>query len=206
MTKEELLALKPHTRIRYIGTDVTILKLVNQSKTAAKKGMVITSVEDHTASSWASYKERGISLSTWSSGSFDKAKPEDWEVVDARRVDLERGREKRLVNLTDRDVRRELDAFSDMFSKLQDAKMSIDIRLNQLSLAAKLNILTTFTEEQKMWFSLLDRDPLQVKSVLLKAFKDLEEQEESSESNGSEFCVPGQAAVCSSDVGNIQPS
>lgn len=176
MTKEELLAVKPHTRLKYIGTDVDILKRYNQSKTAAKKGIVVTYINDYSTNSWG--KEKGLQISTWSNGGFEKVKPEDWVVVDARRVDLERGREKRLVNITDRDVRKELDAFSSMFTKLQEAKKIIDVRLDRLPLAAKLTILTTFTEEQKMWFNLLDKDPVEVKNVLMKAFKDLEEAEE----------------------------
>lgn len=167
MTKEELLQIKRHGRIKYIGTDPAILADIAKGPAAAKtKGMVVYRVTDYSTSGWN--KEKEIVINTWSGIYFEKCKPEDWILVDNRRLDLTRTREKRAVQRTDRWVRSELSKFSEQFRSMKSTKTRIDSWLNEIPLAERLRILTTLSEEQQAWLQLVSMDPEEVISALKK--------------------------------------
>lgn len=167
MTKEEFKAIKEHTRIKYHGSDVAVLaQLSRETKTAQAKGLVVSYVRDYadvsSASAWSYYKSdtsAGLTAVLWTGGRYEKVNPEDWSVVDAKRLDLTRNREKQAVKATDVRVRRELGQFSDYFRKMKAVKGQIDSWLNNIPLADRFKILTSLTEEQKAWLELLDMDP-----------------------------------------------
>jgi hypothetical protein len=180
MTLEEFKAIKEHTRVKYIGKDPIVLKQVaNESKTAQAKGLVVGYIYDYGApskSSWgygASDKTRGLAINLWSGGSYNNIVPEDWVVMDAKRTDLTRNREKQAVKSTDARVRRELGQFSDYFRKMKAVKGQIDTWLGDIPLASRFKILTSLTEEQKAWLELLDMDP----EVVIQQIKKIAEAE-----------------------------
>lgn len=176
MTKEELLAVPRHSRVRYIGKDQTIITELQSRKKNKPLEQILTYVYDYEKNSWA--KERGLSLSTYSGGSFENTVPEDWEVIDAKRMDLTRTREKRKVKYADRNVKSELDSFTSTLDRLQSIKSNIDYHLADLSVADKLKILTSLSDEQKLWFEALELPAAQLKEAVKKAVKDIVDADE----------------------------
>jgi len=174
MTKEELLKIPQHTRIYYKGTDAKVLEEIKKRGPASydKKGLVVLYVSDHSKGGWN--PEAGIVIRTWTT-SHEQAVPEDWEVLDAKRLDLTRQREKRKVRYADRDVKKELDSFTETFQNMQYSKQRIDIFLKDIPLADKLRILTSLNDEQKAWFDLLALDPAVVIKSVRKLVDDLNE-------------------------------
>lgn len=162
-----MLALGRHSRIKYIGSDPSILSTLQTSKSYAQKGVVFTYAYE---SQWN--PTDGIRLSTWKHR-FNKVKPEEWEVVDAKRIDLVRQREKRKVKYADREVRERLDQFTKVFEKMKETKRQIDYLLEDIPLVGKLKILTTLTEEQQAWFDLLVVDKGVVIDAVKKMVKEL---------------------------------
>lgn len=170
MTREEFIALKSHTRIKYTGADATILaSLAKESKTSMSKGLVVGYASDYgSTSGWGGSKAKNLTLRVWTGGYFENCVPEDWIVVDAKRTDLARSREKRLVKVTDARVRRELGQFSDSFRQMKAVKARIDEWLNDIPLSERFKILTTLTEEQKAWLELLHMNPEDVINAIKK--------------------------------------
>lgn len=169
MTKEEFLKIKSHTRVKYAGTDPSILKRFSERgpKTALTKGVVFGWSSDYTGSAWGN-PDRGIVMRIWSGGSFDNVNPADWVIVDSQRKDLEHNRERRHVRKTDVWVRRELSKFSSEFRAMKDTKERIDRWLNEVPLADRFKILTTLSEEQKVWLQLVSMDPEEVIETIKK--------------------------------------
>jgi hypothetical protein len=183
MTKTEFLAVKEHSRIKYIGTDSGILNTLAQvSKTSMTKGVVVSYIHDYGSkaryASWGASRAKDVPshivLQLYSGEDFECVKPEDWVVVDAKRTDLVRSREKRAVKATDGRVRKELEAFSESFRKMKDVKALIDEWLNDIPLTERFKILTALTDEQKAWLELLHMDPEEV----ITAIKKIAEAEE----------------------------
>ncbi len=170
MTKEELLAVKRHCRIKYVGSDSDILEEIKAraSKAASTKGLVVDYIRDHSNSSWGNEREQGLTIRTWDGIWFEQVKPEDWVVVDSRRVDLLRSREKRQVKNTDHWVRRELARFSEHFKNLKSSKERIDGWLDDIPLASRLKILTSLSDEEKAWLQLIAMNPEEILSSLKK--------------------------------------
>lgn len=183
MTKEEFLAVPSHSRVKYIGSDPDILAaMAKVSQTSMTKGVVVSYIHDYgnapRYNGWGATKTQilaaELTLRLYMGERFERIKPEDWVVVDAKRTDLARSREKRAVKATDGRVRKELEAFSDSFRKMKDVKIRIDEWLNDIPLADRFKILTTLTEEQKAWLELLSMDPEEV----ITAIKKIAEAEE----------------------------
>jgi hypothetical protein len=135
-------------------------------------------VRDYADASGTSYywnkadKSAGLTAVIWTGGRYENIVPADWIVVDAKRTDLTRNREKQAVKATDARVRRELGQFSDYFRKMKSVKSQIDIWLNDIPLASRFKILTSLTEEQKAWLELLDMDPEVVINQIKKIAQD----------------------------------
>lgn len=203
MTKEEFMSLKAHTRIKYIGTDATVLAFIEKQgpKTAKTKGIVFGHVYDYSTSAWGGDKTRGIVMTNWSMASFSGVKPEDWVVVDANRKDLVHNRERRNVRQTDAYVRRELQKFSDEFRQMKSTKDRIDTWLEGVPLADRFNILTTLSEEQKAWLQLVSMDPEEVIATIKRiANEDPVDApaEVTDGSNGPDVSIPSETSICPS--------
>lgn len=198
MTKEELLAVKRHSRIKYIGMDPAVLEQIKQRgpATASTKGMIADYISDYSTSRWGDDQKQGICIRTWNSGRFTNIKPEDWIIVDDRRVDLERSREKRQIKGVDKSVRSELSNFTKQFMDMKHTKQRIDKWLDGIPLTARLTILTTLTDEQKAWLQLISMDPEEVISMLKKIVD--ADPEEVNGSNGQDVPVPTETPVCPS--------
>lgn len=179
MIKKELLELKQHTRIKYIGANPEVIKQIKERgpKSYEEKGLVFLYASDYTTHSYSDYQKRGIVIRTWST-QFEQVDPADWAVLDARRTDLTRQRERRKVKYADRDVRRTLDSFTEVFQSMKDSKKRIDMYLQDIPLADKLKILTTLTPEQKAWFDLMALDSAVVIEEVKKLVDRLNEGEE----------------------------
>lgn len=170
MTKEEFCNLSAHSRIKYIGSDEALKAvLVRHSSVALTKGVVVSWTVDKAKSSWSSEKEQGLVLYLYSGPLVKNIIPEDWIVVDAKRVDLARAREKRAVKATDSRVRRELNQFSESFRNMKNVKARIDEWLENVPFASRFQILASLTEEQKAWLDLLDLPPEEVIALIKKA-------------------------------------
>lgn len=201
MTKAELLALKAHTRIKYIGKDQTLIDRFNNQgpRTALSKGVVFGYCSDYSTSTYSSYKGRGIVLRMYASGSIDNVVPEDWVVVDINRKDLAHSRERRNVKKTDAWVRNELKKFSDDFRNLKATKERIDIWLSDIPLADRFKILTTLDEEQKAWLHLISMDSEELIVAIKKIASDETETVEVSDgSDGQVLPLSPEAIVCPS--------
>lgn len=204
MTKEELLALPRHSRVKYIGSDSAVqAKLDKNSKSHKTKGVVVVNTYDYSKSSYRS--EDGLILNTWSAGYYEKVKPEDWEVVDSKRTDLARSREKRLVNRTDRWVKQELLKFSEYFKNMKHSKRFIDSQLNNLPLPDRLAILTGLTEEEKCWLDILDRDPETVIKMIHKVVKEDEVEVENQSVEGVDCGRNGEGVQGTPESGSNLP-
>jgi len=178
VTSIEMLALPQHSRIKYIGTDVAVLTQLKEQAPASytTKGLVMVSVYDMTKSSWS--KSEGIRISTWNSGYFNSVVPEDWIVLDAKRIDLTRKREDKAYTRADKNVKYELDSFTRKIGDLTYSKTRIDRELKNLPLANKFKILTSLSEDQKVWFDLLSLDAATVVACMKKVVKELTDAEE----------------------------
>ncbi len=182
MTKEELLGLRNRERISYTGTDAAIITQLNKVKSYAKKGTVVSWCYD-TISYYNCYDTSNYYNSTdirmyTSAGRFEHVVPEDWKIIDGRRVDLAIVRERRKVKYADRDVRRRLDQFTKTLKELKSIQTNIDYLLVDIPLNDKLKILTTLSEEQKAWYTLSQMEPDIVVSEIKKLVNKLEEEEE----------------------------
>lgn len=177
MTEAELKALPQHSRIRYTGKDPLVLAQLKSRAPASyyTKGLVLVYVTDYSTNTWGN-TERGIVLTTWSSGRFDKTVAADWEVVDSRRVDLTRKRERKAYQRADQQVKAELNSFIKAITDLQYAKIHIDGYLNNLPLPSKFKILASLDEEQKIWFELLSLDSATVISTIKQVVKGLTDE------------------------------
>jgi hypothetical protein len=203
VTKEELIALKAHTRIKYIGIDPALVARFNTQgpKTALTKGVVLGYVSDYSSyTSYGSAKSRGIVMRTWAAGTFENVVPEDWIIVDDKRKDLVHARERRNVKNTDAFVRRELSKFTDEFRRMKDTKARIDTWLEGVPLADRFKILTTLTEEQKAWLQLVSMDSEEVITAIKKIATDdpVDVPEVPNGSKGPDVLLPPKTIVCSS--------
>ena len=179
MTKEEFIAIKEHTRIKYTGSDIAVLtKLASENKSAQAKGLVVSCVRDYgdTLGNYYWVKEdkaAGLAAILWNGSKYKNIVPADWIVADAKRTDLTRNREKQAVKSTNARVREELGQFSNYFRKMKDVKYQIDSWLDDLPLASRFKILTSLSDEQKAWLELLDMDP----EVVIQQIKKIAEAE-----------------------------
>lgn len=175
MTREEFIKIPRHARVRYIGKDQTIIAQLTNAKKHDPMVQVAYYIYDYSSQSWA--KERQLTLRTHTA-SFEKVVPEDWELVDSKRIDLTRSREKRKVNYADKKIKHELNSFATTFTNLQSIKTNINYHLDDLPVASKLKILTSLSEEQKLWFEALDLKPEELSAALKDAVSRLVTPEE----------------------------
>ncbi len=202
MTRQEVVALKKHNRVKYIGSDPKVLEQLKKRapKAALTKGLVIDYVSDYSKSSYVDDQRRDLIIRTWNAGFYEKVVPADWVVLDARRTDLVRSREKRKVKYTDKYVRDQLDRFTKQFEDMQGTKDSIDNMLNDIPLSDRLRILTTLSEDQKAWLQLVSMDPKEVLGFLKEfALREPDDVPEVTDgSNGSDVPVSSETPVCPS--------
>lgn len=179
MTKEELLKIPRHSRIRYIGKNQTIIDTLTKEKKTRPMEQIVYYVSDYSTVSWGN-TARGIVLRLHFN-TFEKVDPAEWEVVDSKRMDLTRSREKRKVKYADKYIRKELNSFATAMIGMKNIKSTINYHLEGLPLADKLKVLTGLTDEQKLWFEALDLPEDALRAALREAVEKLVQPEEETE-------------------------
>lgn len=161
MTKTEFLGLKEHLRIKYIGIDKEVISQLgaHKNKAAEKKGYVVKYIFDDgdqaTKDHWGSSRGgKGVYLHVWNGPTFYGIKPEDWELADDKRVDLQRSRERREIRMAKKIMNQQLNALVSGYD-FKYRKRKIDRALGDLPITAKFKLLADLTEEQRMWYQVM---------------------------------------------------
>ena len=180
MTKEEFLAVKKHVRIKYIGKDETVIGLLEaeHNRSAQLKGWVLSMA-------WDGYNREGITLWLFHGPRLDGIKPEDWEVVDDKRIDLQRKRESRQSEHAREVVNEQLGNYISGY-EFQRRKRRIDRVIGALPLSARFALLADLTPEQKAWYQFIQKDPEDITAMIRKVIDDDDKEETTTDDSATD--------------------
>lgn len=171
MTKQELLGLKHHDRVRYIGTrplsevfthenyyDKT-QQVSNIPKTVAtSKGVILAS---------SPYDEKGTITMYLYNSHVQKVDPAEWELLERRQwvePELEYKRAKAYIPNLIEDFQKKLKWF------LEDYQGRVDRKLEGIPLDKKMKVIMELSPEDKVWFGVITSAPDEAMKTLKESF------------------------------------